>query len=438
MQVVKNQIDDLNFQVTFKLTAEDYAAAEKKRLNEYRRRADFKGFRKGMAPLSLVQHVYGGQALAESVNEVVSQGLNDFIKENALRVVGEPLTSEDQPEIEWVSGGDFTFKFDIAQTPKVDFGIGKEDKVPYYNINITETAKKEMKANMLRQIGKLEDTDKAGAEDFVIADLASAEKTVEGAYIAIRNVAGDARKLFVGCKPGDKFDIDVNAAFTDEADRAAMLKVKREELAALDPKFQVSIVNVRTFVPAQESQETYDQLFGEDKVHNAEEFDAAVAERLAANYKEEADYRLTKDIRDYFLAKADIALPEAFLKRWLIQVNEGKFSAEQVEAEFAGFLADFRWQMVREFVMDKYGLKVEEKDIRAAAESYAAYQYAMYGMGNVPAQMIQEAAKQVLSDERQARQMEENVENQKATAALREHITLSPKKISVDKFRELK
>ena len=438
MQVTKNQIDDLNIQVTFNLSAEDYAAAEKKRLNDFRRRADFKGFRKGMVPMSIVQRLYGEQALAEAVNEVVSKGLNDFIKENDLRVVGEPLSSEDQPEVKWESGADFTFKFDIAQTPKLDLAISSSDKVPYYNINITETAKKEMKANMLRQFGKLEDTDKAGEDDFVIADLSSEAKTVEGAYIAVRNVSGDAKKLFVGCKPGDKFEIDVNAAFTDEADRAAMLKVKRNELAGIDPKFSVSIVNVRTFVPAEEGQEAYDQIFGEDKVHNAEEFDAAVTERLAANYKEEADYRLSKDIRSYFVEKANIALPEAFLKRWLIQINEGKFTAEQVEAEFDSFLADFRWQMIREYVMDKYGLKVEDKDIREAAEAFTAYQYAMYGMGNVPQQMIKEAAKNVLNDERQVRQMQENVENQKVVAALREQITLTPKNISVDKFRELK
>ena len=438
MNVEKKQIDALNWQLTLSVGQEDYAESRHKRLAERRRNADFKGFRKGNVPMSLIERVYGEQALAEAVNEVISSGLTSFIKENKLNVVGEPLASEDQPELEWKNGNDFVFKFDIATSPELTFAIGKEDKVPYYNINITAEAKKEMKANMLRQFGGLEEGEKAGAEDFVIADLSNDSKTVEGAYISVRNVEGDAHKLFLGAKSGDKFDVNVNEAFVNESDRAAMLKVKKEELAGLDPVFHVSVVNIKTFVPASESQETYDKMFGADKVHTTEEFEAAVESQLANNYRQEADYRLNKDLRDYFLKKADIALPEAFLRRWLIYVNEGKFSAEEIDKEFDGFLADFRWQMVRGYVMDKYGLKVEDKDIQDAAEGYVAYQFMMYGMGNVPPQILKEQAKQLLSDEKQVRRLEESVEDQKTFAALRENVTLAPKKISLDKFRELK
>jgi len=438
MNITKNQIDDLNLQVTIDVAAEDYAAAEKKKLNERKRTADFKGFRKGMAPMSLIQRVYGEQALYEAVNHVVSEGLNKVIEESDLRVIGEPLTSEDQPELEWKSGNDFTFKFDIASAPKLAFELGKEDKIPYYNINVTAAAKKEMKENMLRQAGSLQEGEKAGEEDFVIADLDNGEKVVEGAYIAVRNVEGEAHGLFVGAKAGDKFDINVNEAFTNETDRSSMLKVKKEELEGLNPQFHVSVVNIKTYVNAEENQETYDKLFGEDKVHSSEEFEKAVEENLKSNYRQEADYRLSKDIREYLLGKADVQLPEAFLKRWLIQINEGKFSAEDIDKDFPAFLADYKWQLVRGYLMDKYGLKVEDKDMQEGAMAYVAYQYAMYGMGNVPQEMLQEGANHVLADERQARQIGENVEDQKVIAAVKDAVSLQSKKISVEKFRELK
>lgn len=438
MNIVKNQVDDLNLQITVNIAADDYAAAEKKKLNEVRRRADFKGFRKGMVPMTLVQKVYGEQVLGESVNEVLSDAINNFIKENKLNVVGEPLPSEDQPELDWKSGNDFSFKFDIATTPEVKLDVTKDDKIPYYSINVTKEAKNEMKENMLKQVGSLQDGKKAGEDDFVIADLSNGEINVEGAYIAVRNVMGDAHAKFVGAKAGDIIDVDVNVAFENETDRASMLKIKKEELAGINPAFQATVKNIKTYVDAEENQETYDKLFGEDKVHNTEEFDAAVEERLAANYKQEADYRLGKDIRDYLVEKANIALPEAFLKRWLFKVNEGKFTMEEIEKEFDSFLADFRWQMVRGTIMQKNGLKVDEKDIREAAEGFVAYQYAMYGLGNVPQEMIQEAAKNVLKDENQVRRLEESVEEQKVVAAVKEVVTLQTKKISVEKFRELK
>ena len=438
MNIVNTKVDELTHQLTLNIAAEDYAAAEKKKLNDIRRRADFKGFRKGMAPMSLIQKVYGGQALGDAINEIINEQLYGYINDNNLRVVGEPLPSEDQPENEWRSGADFTFKFDVAETKELTFDLGKDDKVPYYNINVTEAAKKEMKQNMLQQAGTLQDAAKAGEEDFVIADLDNGEKNVEGAYIAVRNVEGDAHKLFLGAKPGDQFDVDINAAFSNETDRASMIKVKKEELAGINPVFHATVKTVRTFVAAVESQETYDRLFGEDKVHSTEEFDQAIAAQLAANYKQEADYRLSKDIRDYLVQKADIELPDAFLKRWLLHINEGKFTAEQIDADYPGFAADFRWQIVRDYLMGKYGLKIEDKDLREAAEAYVAYQYAMYGMGNVPQELLKGAAENVMKDENQMRRVTESVEEQKVISAVKEVITQAPKKISVEKFRELK
>ena len=438
MNIVNTKIDDLNYQLTLEIAAEDYAAAEKKKLNEIRRKAEFKGFRRGMVPMSLIQKVYGGQALGEAINDIINEKLYGFIQEQNLRVIGEPLPSEDQPDNEWKSGNDFTFKFDIAQTKELTFGLDKDDKVPYYVIGITETAKKEMKDNMLRQVGSLQDAAAAGEDDFVTADLDNGEKKVEDAYIAVRNVEGAARALFIGAKPGDQFDVDINAAFSNETDRAAMIKVNKDELASVNPLFHATVKTVRTFVAAEENQETYDKLFGEDQVHNAEEFDQAVAARLAANYRQEADYRLSKDIRDYLLAKADIALPDEFLKRWLLHINEGKFTAEQIEADYPAFSVDFRWQIVRDYLMGKYDLKIEEKDMQEAAESFVAYQYAMYGMGNVPHELIHESAQNILKDRNQLRRISESVEEQKVIAAVREAVTLEEKKISVEDFRELK
>ena len=437
MNIEKNQIDDLNLQVTMAVAAEDYEAPMKKRLAERKRTADFKGFRKGMAPMSLIQRVYGEQALVEAVNDAVSEGLNRFIEENGLHLIGEPLTSEDQPELTWEPGQDFTFKFDMAVNPPVNIALGKEDKIPHYSINVTEAARKERKAAILRQLGSLQEGETAGEEDFVIADLDNGEKTVEGAYIAVRNVAGEAHAQFVGAKAGDRFDVDVNAAFTDETDRASMLKVKKEELEGLNPVFSVSIVNVKTFGPAEENQETYDKAFGPDRVHDAEEFDQAVGERLAAEYASDASARLSRDLREYLVKKADLTLPEGFLRRWLIHLNEGKYTAEDIDRDFEAFLADYRWQLVRSALMEQFSLEVTEEDMHEGAEAYAAYQYAMYGMGNVPREMIQDFAHRILADERQSRQVLEQVEDTKVLEAVKGAVTLQNKKISLDKFREL-
>lgn len=437
MNIVKNQIDELNIQLTVTVAHDDYAEAEKKELQRCKRTAEFKGFRKGMVPMSLIERVYGERVLGEVVNKVLSDAINNFVKENNIKMVGEALPSEDQPEIEWKSGNDFTFKFDIATTSEVNFELSKDDKVKVYEIKVSAEAKKEMKDNLLRQFGSLTDAEQAGEDDFVIVDFAQEGKTVEGSYVGVKNVEGEAKSKFLGAKVGDQFDVNVNEAFTNESDRAYMLKVKKEELASLAPEFHVTVKEVKTFAPAEENQETYDKIFGENQVHNAEEFDKAVTARLEENYKQESDYKLSKDLREYLVKKAAIKLPEEFLKRWLFNINDGKFSKEEIEKEAPAFFEDFRWQMVRGYIMQKFDLKIEEKDVHEAAQAYVAYQYASYGMGNVPEAILKDSVARVLQDENTSRRIVENVEATKVIEAVKGAVTLKAEKVSVEDFRTL-
>ena len=437
MNVTKNQIDDLNIELTIAISAEDYAEKEKKRLSAYRKNADFKGFRKGMVPASIVKKLYGDQALYEAINSVIGEQLDKFIKDNNLNILGEPLPSESQKENEWKSGNDFEFKFDLGLSPVIDIELGKDDKLTRHKIEVSPKAVADTKAEMLRQYGSLQEGEAAGEEDYVIADFRQGDKASEGAYVAVSKVEGDAKAMFVGAKSGDTFDVNVNEAFVNETDRSSMLKVSKDELAALDPVWNVTVVNVKTFVPAEENQETYDKIFGEGVVKTAEEFEAKVTERIQNSYNQESDYKLSQDIQAYLVKKADVKLPEAFLKRWLYENNKEKFTMEQVEKDFDAFLKDFRWQLVRESLMKKFDLKIDDKDMLDAAKGFAAYQYAMYGMPNVPEQLLSEAAVELLKDERRHRNLVESVESEKVISAVKEVITISNRKITEEKFRAL-
>lgn len=329
MKATKKQIDDLNLELTLEIVKEDYAEIERKKIAERRRTADFKGFRKGMVPESLIRRVYGEQILAESVNQVISKGLQDFIEDNKLNVLGEPLGSENQPELDWKDGADFTFVFDIALYPEISVEAGKDDTVTSYNVTVSAKEKATMKEN---------------------------------------------------------------------------LKKYYEE----------------------QKQEKSD-----------EDIDKEVSDRLSAEYKNEAEWRLTSDIRRYFVEKANVQLPEAFLKRWLAATNE-KVEKEELEKQFPGFLEDFRWQLVRSAFMKKYGFTIEKADLEDAARAYVTYQYAMYGMGNVPEDIIKSSAEQMLSDRSQTDRLAEQVEDRKVMERLRSEITIASKRIGSEKFRELK
>ena len=340
MKVSQNKIDDLNLELTIEVEAADYAEIERKKLAERKRTADFKGFRKGMAPASLIKKFFGEQCLVEAVNQVLSQALDAHIKDNSLRIIGEPLSSENQPEVEWKDGNNFTFVFDLGLYPEINFDVVKDDKVPSYTVTISAKDKATMVENLKK--------------------------------------------------------------YYEEKNKSA-----EEQSAAMEEK-------------------------------SDEDIEKEAAERLEAQFKNEAEWRLSKDIRDYFVNKAGISLPEAFLKRWLLVANQGKVTKEDIEKEFDAFLADFRWQLVRGYLMKKYDLKIDEKDLHEAAEAFVTYQYAMYGLGNLPKEMIQEAVVNVLKNQEQVQRIAENVEDSKVMSKLKEEITLEPTKITSLKFKDLK
>ncbi|MCQ2139535.1 MAG: hypothetical protein MJZ09_04095 [Bacteroidales bacterium] len=432
------KIDEFTTELTLTITAEDYAPVKKKKLNERKKVAEFKGFRKGMVPMGLIEKVYGEQCLGDAINDLVGQQLDSYIKENQIDVLGEPIASENQPEVEWKDGNDFVFMFDIAKQPVIDFELSDSDKVVNYTIKSTAEAKAEMKKNMLMQYGDLQEVESPAAESYIYVDLENEEKTVENAYISMRDVKEEMKPALMSVKAGDKLEINVNELLEREGDRATLLKVKKEELANVNPVFQATVVNIKTYMAAENCQETYDKIYGEGVVKGEDEFEKKVAEQLAENYRQEADYRLSKDLKDYIVAKADVKLPENFLKRWLYSMNKEKFTMEQIEKEFDAFLADYRWQMISDYLMKKFELKIEENDLREAAKGFVSYQYAMYGMANVPEQFIADAANKMLEDRKQVERLIEQVAEQKVLAAAREKVSLEKKTISVEKFRELK
>ena len=437
MKVTKNQIDELNMSVNIALDKADWAEPRKKKLNEYRRKADIRGFRRGMAPMSLIEKVHGGQALAEVINTMVTDELNKFIEDNKLNILGEPLPGEKAADNNWDDPDTFSFDFDIAVAPEVNVTLSAEDKIPYYTVTVTKEALKDYRQGLLKQFGQLESAEAAKAEDFVIADFVAGEQKIEGAYVALRSMPEDIKKTFVGLKKGDSRSVDIVKTFPNEADRAAMFHVKKDELDTLPAEWTMTVNDIKTFVDAPLTQATFDQIFGEGSCKDEAEFDAKVKERLQMEYAQESDYRFMLDAKEYLIKKAAIELPDAFMKRWIKFANDDKFTMEQIEAEYDLFAKDFRWNMIRTKMMKDQEMKVTKDDVMAQAKSMASYQFAMYGMQNVPDEHLTRYAEQMLGDRQQAERILERVEDDLVLNYVRKTATLEKKKISLDKMREL-
>ena len=438
MKVEQVKVNDLTYQLNVNIEKAEAQEKKKKALNEYRKKVEIRGFRKGMAPMSLVEKMHGVQALVEAVNQMISEAINNHIAENKLNILGEPLPNEEkQKEIDWENDENYEFVFDIALAPQVEFTLSKDDKIVSYNVAVSEEAKKAYKSNMLKQFGKLENTDSVKEEDFIIADLEQGENKVEGTYITLRQMAEEAKGQFLGKKPGESFEVNVHETFVNETDRAALLKVKKEELASVEPMWKVTVKEVKTFVEAEQTQEIYDRMFGEGVVTDEAGFEAKVAERIALEYKQESDFRFVLDAREYLLNKTNIELPEEFMKRWLFTINEGKFTMEDIEKDFALFCKDFRWQMISQYIMREQKMEITREEVLAAAKQIAKYQFAMYGLNDVPEEQLNHYAESILANEKEGRRIVEKTEQDKVIGYVKSVVTLEEKEISIEDLQAM-
>lgn len=435
MKVTKKETQPLTYLVTVEIEKNEANEKKAKQLKEYRKKAEIKGFRKGMAPMGLIEKLYGPSAMNEAVNDLITEGINNHIKENNLDLIGEPLPNEElQKQIDIEKDEKFEFLYDMAVRPKVEVALDKKDKVVYYQIKVEDQAVKQYKDDMLRQFGSLEDTDKAGGEDFLVVDLEQGDKKVEKTYITLKSIDEKNKKQFVGKKVGDSFDVDVVKCFPNETDRASLLRVSKDEFDASNPVYTLTVKEVKTFTPAKIDQNLFDRAFGKDAVKDEKEFDKALEEKLKSEYKQESDWRFRRDLIDYIVKKADITLPEDFLKRWLFRVNDGKFTMEQIEKEFPLFLQDYRWQMITRKFFEDQKMKISREDLLGVAKEMTANQFAMYGIPNVPAETVNQYAEQMLNNEKELNRVYEKCEEDKVLDYVKSVITADVKDVTRDEM----
>lgn len=439
MKVTPRNNDDLTITLQMSIEKSDYAEKHKKLLNDYRRKSDLKGFRRGMAPMSVIEKMYGRSALLDSVNGLISEGLNNYINENKLNIIGEPLPNEkDQKPVDWDNDTEFNFAFDLAAAPVFDLNLGKEDKITRYQVEISDKEIEKYRSNLLKQYGKLEDTESVSEDDFIIADLVQGDKRVEKSYISLKTIDNQKeKKKFIGKKVGDAISVNIEKAFQNETDRAALLKIKKEELSGIDPEYTLEIKEIKRFKDALPDQELFDRMFGPGIVKSEEEFRTKILEKMETEFIQESDFRFMLDARDYLIDKANIKLPEDFLKRWLLSANEGKYTIEEIEKDFHHFLKDFRWQMIKGKIMKDQKLEVTNESLMENARKIASYQFAMYGLNNVPSEQIDRYAQSLLANEKEQRRIFEKAEEDLVVEYLKGSVTVASRKIPYEELQKL-
>lgn len=448
MNISKENIDALNAVIKLTVEKEDYAGRVDNVLKDYRKRVNMPGFRAGKVPMGVVKKMYGKAVIADEVNKLVSEKIHNFIVEEKLDLLGEPLPSETQEVIDFDNAEKFDFAFDIALAPELELSLSKRIKLPYYNVTISEEMFKQQKDSVTGRFGKSEVIDAATEKALVKGNFAQLENgEVKEGGIAPEDVVlsmaivkdEDEKQKLMGSKAGDVIVFDPKKAFPNDTEISHMLKITKEEAEALTGDFQYTVTEVTEFVEAEINQELFDKAFGEGVVNSEEEFEARIKEDITKNLEMETEYRFSVDAKEKLMGKVKVDFPEAFLKRWLLATNREneKLDEATLETEMPRFLEDLKWQLIRNNIIKNNEIKVEEADVIEFAKKSAKMQFMQYGLASVPEEHLENYAQEMIKQEEQRRQMAEGAMQEKVIAFIKETVKIEEKEISRDDFNKL-
>ena len=449
MKITFECADKINGLLTMTVEAADYQEAVEKTLKNYRKKAQVPGFRPGMVPMGMIKKQYGTAVKVEEVNKLLGQKLYEYIQENNIKMLGEPLPNEEkQIPQDFEKDADLTFVFDIAVAPEFKAELTDKDKIDYYTITVNDKMIDDQVQMYASQAGEFVKAEVFSGNDTITGDMRELDaegNTKEGgmvtegamvmpAYIKV----DDQKKLFDGAKPGDIITFNPKKAYPDnDAEVAALLKTEKDNVKDLNSDFSYQITEIRHFQPADVDQKLFDRVFGEGTVKDEKEFREKIKETIAPQLQQNSDWKFLQDIRQYMEQKVGkLEFPEALLKRVMIQNNKDK-GADYVEKNFEGSIKELGWHMIKEQLVAANNIKVEDADLKAVAKEAIRAQFAQYGMSNIPEDVVENYADEQLKKRENIDNFVDRAVDLKLTETLKKVVKLNEKSVTLEEFNKL-
>lgn len=450
MNISFEKIGDVAGKLTVNVEENDYKAKVNAELKKIGATHNIPGFRKGHINIDQLRRRFGKDVMSDVINETVYHAVIDYIKENKINILGQPLPEKvvavnmDQK--------DYTFAYEVGLAPELNIEVDKNVTLPYYTIDITDQMLEDQDKSLRERFGAQvpgEEVDNKAVIKGALMEL-NADGTVKESEDAIQVINGivapfyfknkEEEQKFIGKKLNDKIVFNpYNSCEGNVAELSSMLNIDQDKAAEVKGDFEMVITEIIVVKPAEHNQEFFDSVFGRDKVHNDEEYNQALKEMISNSFRGTTDYYFNTITRDYFVDKygADMKLPEDFLIKWLTYTNPEAAKDADMKKEYAEMLPSLKWQIISDRIADQLKVSIDNDDVLARAKFIARQQFNQYGIYNIDEETVTDTAKRILADKNYGRRIAEEVSELKLFAVIREAVTIDLKTVSFEEFSKM-
>ena len=446
MKLTQSKAKDLMATITVELKVADYSERVEKVLKDYRKTAEVPGFRKGKTPMGIINKKYRTSVIVEEVNKMLQDELYKHITAEKVRVLGSPMPIDEKP-IDWENDEDFTFEYEVGLAPEFDVKITAKDKLNYYKIKADAKLVDGYCNDIAKRYGKMSNPEASVEGDLIFCTIEQLDvdgivmnngikndATVAMDYIADKKI----KKQFVGVKTDDLITVNVMKAFTNHSDLGAMLNVDHAAIHNLtSEEFQFTVKNVNRLEPAELNVELFDKVYGPGAIKDEKEFKAKVKSEAEAQFVGESDRMLKNDVVTYFVDKLKLAMPNEFLKRWLVQTSDQPITMEMLETEYDLYAKSLQWQLIENKILENHSIKVTQDDVLAHTKVLISAQMKQYGQPEGDDKQLTDIATDILKNEEERKKVYDQIFDERTLAVYKENFKLTEKSVSYDEFVKL-
>lgn len=447
MDITKEDIGELNAMLKVKVVQADYEEKVENVLRDYRKKANIKGFRPGMVPIGLIKKMYGKAVKIDEINKCVTENIQKYLTDEKIEILGDPLPKNDEHErIDFDTQNDFNFSFELGLAPSFELSLSNKNKVSLYEIAIDEKMRNDFISNYTRRYGELKKAEITEDKDIIKGRIDAIDKngmiipegvSNDSASLSIDVIKDEEiKKSFIGRTDSETVDFDIKKAFPNDNEVAGLLRKKKEEVGGMESTFRFTISEITRFHPAEISQDLFNRIYGEGVVNSEDEFRKKIEEEIIASLKNESNFKLMQDIKKLTLEKTEVQLPEDFLKRWLLKVNENS-TIELIDKEFDSFRQDLKWQLIRNKVAKDNEYKINEEELQKEAENITRLQFRQYGLFYATDEQISNYAKETLKREEDAKRIADRILDDKVIEFLKGLVKIENKSVTAEEFNKL-
>ncbi|MCE3229457.1 MAG: trigger factor [Bacteroidetes bacterium] len=441
MDIKKHDIDSLNAEIKISLTPVDYEARVTDAIKKVQRQASMPGFRPGKVPVGLIKKQYGTQIMVDEINKLLNDTIYQYIQDNNIEILGNPLP-KDQTPVDFEKQKEFEFTYQVGLAPQFNVSLDNKHTFTFKTVKVDDELVEKYVKDVRRNYGKPVNPEVAGEKDVVFVDINELDETGNikpGGIFKSTSVSAEriknekAKSKILGVKKEDKIVVSVDELYDTALDKSISLGVDKEAAEAIHCDLQLTVKNIARLEDAELNQELFDKVYGPDKVKTEEEFRNKIREELGLMFNADSEKFLKTEVEKQLVEKLNLQLPDEFLKRWLMAVNEKPITQEELEKDYPNYAKAMQWRLIENKIIKDNDIKVEAEEAKEEAKAFIKGEYARYGQVALD-EDVEKIAKDLLSKEKEAQKIFENLYSKKVLDLIKEKCTLQTKELSYEEF----